>query len=169
MADRKPALVLLDSMLPGTDGIELMKHILEVADVPVIFLSAYGLLRSVTIDYPARRVTLAGRPVQLTATEYGLLAELSANAGRVLTHQQLLDRVWGEKGYDGDVRPMRPIVSKLRRKLGEDAEHPRYIFTEPRVGFRMPTGEVPDGSRPRVPGAETFPLARIQSAKLTGE
>ncbi len=109
-------------------------------------LHAYGS-GDLTIDYPARRVTVAGRPVHLTATEYGLLAELSANAGRVLTYQHLLERLWREKS-DGDVRPMRTIVSKLRRKLGEDADHPRYVFTEPRVGFRMPTGRAPDGEPP---------------------
>ena len=67
--------------------------------------------------------------------------------GRVLTHQHLLERVWGRKG-DGDVRPMRTIASKLRRKLGEDADNPRYIFTEPRVGFRMPRGKALDGEPP---------------------
>ena len=73
-----------------------------------------------------------------------LLAELSANAGRVLAHRHLLERVWEEKD-DGDVRT---IASKLRRKLGEDADNPRDIFTEPRVGFRMPTGRAPGGEPP---------------------
>ena len=102
------------------------------------------MLGDLTIDYAQRRVTLAGERVQLTATEYGLLAELSAYAGRVLTHQHLLERVWGVRG-EGDVRPMRKIVSKLRSKLGEDTANPTYIFTEPRVGFRMPRGREPDG------------------------
>ena len=184
--DEKPDLVLLDLMLPGTDGIELMKDILDVADVPVIFLSVYGreeliarafdmgaadyvvkpfspteLLARIraalrrraaaepsepyvwgdlTIDYAGRRVALAGRPVHLTPVEYRVLAELAANAGRVLSYERLLGRVWGEKSA-GDVRPMRTIVSKLRRKLGDDTDNPTYIFTEPRVGFRMPKGE----------------------------
>ena len=84
-------------------------------------------------------MTLAGRPLPLIAMEYRLLAELSANAGRLLTYEHLLERVWGEKSSD-DVRPMRTIVSKLRRKLGDDADNPTYIFTEPRVGYRMPQG-----------------------------
>ena len=71
--------------------------------------------------------------------EHRLLEELAANAGRVLTYERLLERVWGRKG-GGDLRPMRTMMGKLRRKLGDDAEHPAYIFTEPRVGFRMPRG-----------------------------
>ena len=184
-----PGLVLLDLMLPGTDGMELMKEIREVSGVPVIFLSVNGqeeiiarafemgaddyvvkpfsptelvarikaalrkreapewaepsepyVFGELTIDYAERRVTLAGRPLPLIAMEYRLLAELSANAGRLLTYEHLLERVWGEKS-SGDVRPMRTIVSKLRRKLGDDADNPTYIFTEPRVGYRMPRGE----------------------------
>ena len=69
-----------------------------------------------------------------------MLAELSANGGRVLTYEHLLERVWGGKS-SGDVRPMRTIVGNLRRKLGHDADNPTYIFTEPRVGYRNPKGE----------------------------
>ncbi|MDE2861755.1 MAG: response regulator [Chloroflexota bacterium] len=185
MEAEQPQIVLLDLMLPGTDGIELMKEILEIADVPVIFLSAYGredlivrafdmgavdyvvkpfsptelaarirsalrrravsepatpyVLGDLTIDYSAHRVTLGDRQVQLTALEYRLLIELSANSGRVLTYERLLQRVWGEKN-DSPVSPIRTIVGKLRRKLGDNADNPTYILTEPRVGYRMPIG-----------------------------
>jgi PAS domain S-box-containing protein len=183
--EERPALVLLDLMLPGVDGIELMKEILDVADVPVIFLSAYGrdeliatafgmgavdyvvkpfspteltariqaalrrrevseplepyMSGDLTIDYAERRVILAGQPVHLLPMEYRMLVELSASGGRLLTYEHLLDRVWGGRG-SGDLRPMRTIVRKLRQKLGDDAGNPTYIFTEPRVGYRMAKG-----------------------------
>ncbi len=186
MQEEKPDLVLLDLMLPGTDGIELMKEVLTVTDVPVIFLSAYGqeelivsafdmgavdyvvkpfspseldariraalrkravseplkpyVLGDLTIDYADRRVTLADRLVELMAIEYRMLTELSRNGGRVVTYENLLRLVWGEKS-GGDLRPMRTVVKKLRRKLGDDADNPTYIFTEPRVGYRMPKGK----------------------------
>ena len=93
-------------------------------------------LGDLTINYGERRVTLAGRPVKLTATEYGLLLELSNHAGRVLTHDHLLHRVWGEN-YSGEPQLLRTYVRYLRQKLGDDASNPKYIFTEPRVGYRM--------------------------------
>ena len=95
------------------------------------------VLGDLTIDYAERRVTVAGRPVELTAAEYGLLLELSVNGGRVLTHDQLLRRVWGSTN-SGDVRVLRTLVKKLRRKLDDDASNPTYIFAERRVGYRMP-------------------------------
>ncbi len=146
----RPALVLLDLMLPGADGIELMREILDAADVPVIgrdelIATAFGMgaadyvVGDLTIDYTQRRVTLAGEPVDLLPMEYRLLAELSFSAGRTLTYEHLLDRVWRERSGD-DLRPMRTIVRKLRRKLGDDAANPTCIFTERRVGYRMPRG-----------------------------
>ena len=89
------------------------------------------------IDYAERRVTVAGRSIDLTVTEYRLLAELSNAAGRVLTHEQLLRRVWGTL-YSSDVRVVRTFIKELRFKLGDDAAHPDYIFTEFGVGYRMP-------------------------------
>ena len=88
------------------------------------------------IDYSRRHVTVAGSPVQLTATEYKVLFELSINAGRVLTHDQLLQRAWGAD-FSGEPHLVRIIIGRLRRKLGDDATDPQYIFTEPRVGYRM--------------------------------
>ena len=94
------------------------------------------VLGDLTINYAERRVSVAGRSVHLSATEYKLLVELSVNAGRVLTHGQLLRRVWDQ---DDSVGPqvLRTYVTYLRSKLGDDARSPTYIFTEPRVGYRM--------------------------------
>ena len=83
---------------------------------------------------------LAGRPIELTAMQYRLLVELSANAGRVLTYEHLLRRVWGSDG-DADVRPMRTAISTIRGKLGDDADNPTYIFTKLRVGYSMPKAD----------------------------
>ena len=94
---------------------------------------AMGDLR---ISYADRRVTVAGRPVQLTATEYELLHRLSTAEGRVLTHDQLLQWVWNPQ-KKGEPWLVRNVVKKLRHKLGDDANNPTYIFTEPRVGYRM--------------------------------
>ena len=175
----RPRLVLLDLMLPGTDGIELMGRIPELADLPVIFISGYGrdetiaraleagaadyivkpfspmeltariraalrrqadpepyLLGDLTIHYEERRVSVAGRAVQLTATEYELLRVLSHNAGRVSTYEALLRQVWGGR-HNGDSELVRTFVKKLRRKLGDAAASPAYIVNERGVGYRM--------------------------------
>ena len=93
-------------------------------------------LGDLRISYSDRRVTVAGEPVQLSATEYRLLTELSVNAGRVLTHDQLLQRVWG-LDYSGNPKLLQAFVKTLRNKLGDNARSPSYIFTEFRVGYRM--------------------------------
>ena len=93
-----------------------------------------------SIDYAQRRVALAGEPVELTPTEYAVLYQLAAQAPNVLTHGLLLRRVWGPE-HVGEGWLLRNVVKKLRRKLGDDAADPRYIITEPRVGYRMAAGE----------------------------
>ena len=93
-------------------------------------------LGDLTIDYADRSVSVSGTPIKLTSTEYRLLFQLSTNAGRILTLDQILQRVWGPE-YSGEAQLVRTFVKKLRQKLGDDASKPRYIFTEPRVGYRM--------------------------------
>ncbi len=100
------------------------------------------VLGDLTIDYAEHRVTVANRPVELTATEYELLFELSVNAGRVVTYDRLLRRVWGLT-TSSDMQAVRTLIKTLRRKLGDDANSPTYIFTEIRVGYRMPKGQEP--------------------------
>ena len=182
----RPQLVLLDLVFPDADGIELMQDILDIAEVPVVFLTAYGrdqnierafdmgaadymvkpfspteltsrikaalrkhaglghdeptepfILGGLTIDHFHRRVNVDGRQVHLTPIEYDLLRVLSVNSGRALSHDQLLRRVW-RMTTAGDPQVVRTHLRRLRRKLGDDADNPKYIFTEQGVGYRMP-------------------------------
>ena len=176
----KPHLVLLDVVLPGTDGFDLIKRIPRMLEVPVIFMSGRGddrfiaqafelgatdyivkpfspteLLARISaalrrqaqsqhadgyraadlaVDFLMRTVTVAGRPVDLTPTEYQMLAVLCTNAPRALSYDQLLEHLWGESG-GGDAQRVRSLVRDLRAKLGDDARNPAYILTVPRVGY----------------------------------
>jgi DNA-binding response OmpR family regulator len=89
-----------------------------------------------TIDFSQRLVSVAGAPVQLSRTEYKLLRALAQQAGRVLSHDTLLERVWGP-GYGGEVEFLWVYVRRLRRKLEPDPKSPRYILTIPGVGYRL--------------------------------
>jgi two-component system KDP operon response regulator KdpE len=88
------------------------------------------------VDLSRRVVSVAGREIQLTPTEYDLLRILVTHAGKVLTHRQLLRDVWGP-GYDGELHLLRVNVSNLRRKIESDPARPRYLLTEPGVGYRL--------------------------------
>jgi two-component system KDP operon response regulator KdpE len=91
---------------------------------------------TVQIDLDRRRVTRSGDVVHLTATEYRLLAELARNAGRVLTHTQLLKAVWGRHTRD-QVHLLRVYAAQLRTKLEDDPSRPRLLRTEAGVGYRL--------------------------------
>ena len=176
----RPQLVLLDLLLPGRDGIELLQEIPELSDLPVILISGYGrdetvarafdlgaddyivkpfsptelvariraalrrrrepetfVLGELGIEYEPRRVTVGGETVELTATEYELLHLLSVNAGRVVHFDTILRRIWGGRG-GANANLVRIFVRTLRRKLGDDAENPTWIFNQRGVGYRMP-------------------------------
>jgi two-component system, OmpR family, KDP operon response regulator KdpE len=87
------------------------------------------------VDVARRLVTIGDEPVHLTPTEYGLLEAFVTHPGKLLTHQWLLRRVWGQ-GYGTESHYLRVYVRALRRKLGDDAAAPRLILTEPGVGYR---------------------------------
>ncbi len=89
-----------------------------------------------TVDLGLRRVTVGDHEVQLTPTEYDLLRALVMQAGKVLTHRQLLRQVWGE-GYEGEIHLLRVNMSNLRHKLEPGASRPALILTEPGVGYRL--------------------------------
>ena len=190
IAQHRPHLILLDLMLPETDGMELMAQLPTLRELPVIFLSAYGgdervaaalelgaddyivkpfsptelvariktvLRRAVdnqepepatdpaepvswgalTIDYREEQATLDGQPLELTYLERRLLFELSRYPGQVRSHAELLPRVWGP-AHPGRTGAVRTLIKQLRRKLGDDAEQPTYIFNVPRLGYQMP-------------------------------
>ena len=175
----KPELVLLDLLLPETDGIELMRGVSELSDIPVIFISAYGrdetiakaleegaddylvkpfsptelvarirtslrrradpepfVLGNLAINYDRRLVSVAGVPVELTAKEFELLRVLSLNAGRVSTFDALIRQLWGPYGL-ANHKLVRSLIKTLRRKIGDDASDPDYIFNVRGVGYRM--------------------------------
>ena len=191
MAEERPHVVLLDLVLPGKDGIELMNDIFRMADIPVIFLSVYGQDETIarafdmgasdyivkpfsptelaariraalrkrlasptvepselyaeeglSIDFGERQVAVDGEQVNLTNTEFAVLYELAVHSPRVLTHSVLLHRVWGPERI-GDAWLLREVVKRLRNKIGDDAANPKYIFTEPRVGYRMAKTKTP--------------------------
>jgi two-component system KDP operon response regulator KdpE len=95
-------------------------------------LSTGGL----TIDFERRVVSLDGQEVRLTPTEHSLLKYLALNAGKVLTHNMILREVWGAE-YANDTRVLRTCVNQLRAKLHDDPAAPRFIRTDPGVGYRF--------------------------------
>lgn len=93
------------------------------------------------IDFAHRQVFVAQREVKLTPTEYEILKYLVANAGKVVTHRQLLRQVWGP-AYTNEPHYVRVYVGQLRHKIEADPAQPRYILTEPGVGYRLRVHEL---------------------------
>ncbi len=92
--------------------------------------------RELRLDQVRRLVTVRGREVHMTPTEYEILRYLMLHAGKVITHGTLLNAVWGS-GYEGDTSSLRVFITQLRRKIEPDPEHPIYILTVPRIGYRL--------------------------------
>lgn len=111
-----------------------LRRSLQQAPEPV-FISG-----ELQVDLPKRRVTVRGEEVQLTPTEYELLRMLVTHAGKVLTHSQILKQIWGLT-YLEQPHVLRVNISNLRRKIELDASRPRYILTEPGVGYRLKGGD----------------------------
>ena len=181
----KPDLVVLDVMLPGMDGLELLSRLRRESQVYVILLTArteetdkivglsvgaddyvtkpfsprelvsrvkavlrrtegatgsmHGLLevdKRLKIDFDRREIWLEGKLVKLRPTEYRLLFHLVQNAGWVVSHDQLLQKVWGYE-YRDEPHYVRLYINYLRQKLEKDPADPKYILTERGVGYRF--------------------------------
>ena len=91
---------------------------------------------NLVIDLASHQVAVNGRPVSLTPTEWKLLSQLVRNEGRVVSHQMLADRLWGDEAL-GDPATMRRYISRLRDKLGDDPQSPHIILTEHGLGYRF--------------------------------
>lgn len=88
------------------------------------------------VDYAARVVTLKKKELKLTKKEYDLLALLTRNAGKVLTHDYILRQIWGHAHVE-DAQYLRVHIGNLRQKLSDDPAQPKFILTEPGVGCRF--------------------------------
>jgi two-component system KDP operon response regulator KdpE len=110
------------------------RHTQPVTDASVFQAGA------VQVDLARRIVTVNDEAVRLTATEYAFLRLMIQNAGKVLTHRQILREVWGPQ-YVDETHYLRVYAAQLRRKLEEDPAHPQLLLTEPGVGYRLALGE----------------------------
>jgi two-component system, OmpR family, KDP operon response regulator KdpE len=110
-------------------------------DAPPAFVSD-----DLSIDFEKRAVAVKGSPVKLTPKEFELLRQLVANAGKSQAHRRLLQAVWGPD-YGEETEYLRVFINQLRKKIEPDPAHPRYIHTEPWIGYRFE----PPASKPRTP------------------
>jgi two-component system, OmpR family, KDP operon response regulator KdpE len=188
---QRPELVVLDIIMPGMDGLEVLRRVRESSGVPVILLTAKGtdsdkilglelgaddylakpfnpeeltarvraVLRrtqareapatgnrlicgNIVIDLARRTVYVNNKPVVLSRTEWQLLQQLCANAGRVMLHEDLLARTWGPE-YRDDVQYLRVWISRLRQKLEENPAQPKYIRTVQGIGYILEASPEP--------------------------
>ncbi len=182
-----PDLIVLDLMMPKRNGMEVLKEIRRLGNLPVIVLTALGdedhvvdalqlgaddylvkpfrprelnaraqaLLRrsqqqasalprlawpmeigGVSLNPATRQVTVEGRPVQLSRTEFSLLHYLMLNRNMVLSLASIIANVWGYEA-DENVEVVKVVVSRLRRKIESDSSHPQYIVNVPGVGYKF--------------------------------
>ncbi|MBP3489645.1 MAG: response regulator transcription factor [Roseburia sp.] len=183
--NENPDIILLDLGLPDMDGIDIIKEIRNISDIPILVVSArefdkdkIGALDAGANDYVTKPFSMGelsarirvmerylsqgapsrpqsvlhfdalcidtdrriivqnGKEIHLTPLEYKLLLLLARNAGKVVTHNQILKEVWGYQDSDA-ARNIRVCLASLRRKIEPDSSHPHYITTEIGVGYRF--------------------------------
>ena len=108
-----------------------LRHALQNNDQEPVFTTG-----DLSVDLVRRQVTVAGEEIHLSPKEYDLLKELVSHSGRVLTHQHLLRQVWGPAHVE-ETQYLRVYIGQLRQKIEKDPARPRYIVTEPGVGYRL--------------------------------
>jgi len=113
-----------------------VKNAVAHARIPVNQAAAPFTAGNLIIDFANRRVSFQGKPLDLTPTEYRLLCHLARNAGRVLSHENILRAVWGE-GYEGDLTILKSCIYRLRRKLAEAGADSEIISSEPGKGYKF--------------------------------
>jgi DNA-binding response OmpR family regulator len=106
------------------------------AGEPTQAMNTMARIGELVIDYRQRLVTAEGRELPLTPTEYRLLAYLTQNAGRIVTQDLLLERIWGAE-YVGESHMLQVNINRLRRKIEPDPAHPRYILTKVGIGYQL--------------------------------
>lgn len=123
---------------PFDPGVLLVraKNALAHARIPLNQAAGPFTAGNLIIDFANRRVSFQGKPLDLTPTEYRLLCHLARNAGRVLSHENILRAVWGE-GYEGDLTVLKSCIYRLRRKLTEAGADSEMISSEPGKGYRF--------------------------------
>jgi two-component system KDP operon response regulator KdpE len=107
-----------------------LRHIAGAENEPVL------VFNDLSVDLAQRRVLVKGEEVKLTPTEYDLIKNLALNAGKVLTHRQLLRTIWG-LSYENDTHYLRVYIGHLRKKIEDNPSRPKHIITEPGVGYRL--------------------------------
>ncbi|MCE7004562.1 response regulator [Kibdelosporangium philippinense] len=120
----------MDELLARVRAVVRRSTVTAVVEDPVIDTGSF------TVDLSAKKVWRDGASVHLTPTEWAVLEELLRNQGRLVTHRQLLERVWGPE-YVGQAHYLRVYVSQLRQKLERNPSQPRHLITEPGMGHRF--------------------------------
>lgn len=108
-----------------------LRHMIHQVDEPILTVGP------ITIDVPRRMVKRNDELIKLSPIEYDLLKVLAMNAGRVMTHRQLLEQVWGAQNYQTASHYLRVYVGHLRKKIEDDPTRPQFLTTEPGVGYRL--------------------------------